>query len=190
MAALITRTRSLISDPNPPASGTSIFNDDQVQEALDRTRLTVRYLPLYAVPTYLPAGQGTAYLDFYASEPPETLGDWETDVQLVDRNWVPLTPASSDLVQGQWTFSPGPTGFGQQRPVWLNGKTYDCHTAAADLLRQWAAKLKLKVDLKSGDQTVALSQRAKSLLHLAHECERKRRRHTIQLTRSDANLLG
>lgn len=173
MADLIARVRDLISDP---ASGGK-FGDVQIQDALDRRRTEVRYEPLHAEETIAPGG-AVSYKDFYA---PAALGDWEADAQLVDGSYNVLSPNGADYITGHWTFNAAPN-----RPVYLTGKSYDVYAAAAYLLREWAAKVKLQFDVGTDQERLQRSQKLKMLLGLANEYEGKQRATTIKMVRSDA----
>lgn len=142
MADLITRVRRYMGDP---ASASQHFGDQEIQDACDEHRFTVRYAPLRPGPTLTP-GALYDYLDYYAD-----LGNWESDAQLTWVDFTVLTPATSDLISGHWTFSmPAP---GQYPPVYITGKYYDLHATAADLLEQWAASLAVTAYNFSADGT-------------------------------------
>ena len=87
---LIGRVRLMISDTET----SSVFSDDEIQNALDVNRSDVRYLPLQAAET-ISSGGTVQYLDFYAPR-----GDWESDAALVDGNYNALIPDSADLLTG------------------------------------------------------------------------------------------
>lgn len=130
MSDLIQRVRRYMGDP---ASASQHFTDQDVQDACDEHRFTVRYAPLRPGPT-LTQGALYNFLDYYAD-----MGNWESDAQLTWVDFSVLTPVTSDLINGHWTFSkPAP---GQYPPVYITGKYYDLHATAADLLEQWAASL-------------------------------------------------
>ena len=130
MDDLVTRTRRYIGDP---ASATQQFSNLDIQNVLDEHRFTVRYAPLRPGPTLL-GGALYNFLDYYAS-----VGNWESDALLSWVDFRTLTPTLSEPIEGHWAFTMSPPG--QYPPVYITGKYYDLHAAAADLLEQWAATL-------------------------------------------------
>lgn len=170
LAALIARVRSLIADP---AGASPVFTDDEVQAALDNWRTDVRYLVLRPAETRTSGAD--EYLDYYAS-----VGDWESDVKLYDRDYAVLTPDTSDLQIGHWTFAAS-----TDPPVYLIGKTFDVYAAAADLLEAWAAKEKLGFDFTADGLSYSMSQKATTLLELAQKYRRQHRPMTAVQVRGD-----
>lgn len=198
---LIPRLRILIADPTAAS-----FTDQAMQDALDRTRQGAHHWPLRAEPT-MSAGGTWVYLDYYATwpvaragqlpgwllalrpggivvppsgPPPPPVGDWDTSAVLQDAAGTVLTPATSDLVSGYWTFSTDPGGL-----VYLTGATYDLYAAAADLLDAWAAQTKLAYDYSQNGQQFVRSQQTKAILTLAATYRRKRRPRHTRWERSD-----
>ena len=171
MAELIVRCRRMIADP---AGGSAVFTDDELQEALDAHREDVRYLALTAAESIAPGG-GVTVLDYYAD-----VGDWEADEQLVGPSFAVLAPATSDRLTGHWTFASSVLP-----PVYLTGKHYDLHGAAADILEAWAAKLKLAFDFSEDGQSFKRSQQAALLIDLAMEHRRKQWPTVAQQVRGD-----
>ncbi len=173
MADLISRLRTLISDL---AGASQVFDDQTLQDHLDRRQTVARYAALRAEATYLSGGDAD-YLDYYAD-----VGDWEADEALYDGSYNPLTPATSDRLAGHWTFATD-----QDPPVLIVGKYYDLYAAAADLLEAWAAKEKLSFDFDADDQTFKRSQKAAALLALAREYRRQQRPVSVGMVRTDVN---
>lgn len=173
MAELISRMRTLIGDP---AGASQVFDDQTIQDYLDRRQTVVRYAPLRAEGS--PRSDGIVdYLDYYAD-----LGDWEADETLCDASYVQLVPASADRITGHWAFDTS-----QLPPVLIVGKTYDVYGAAADLLEAWAAKEKLGFDFDTDGQSFKRSQKAAALLALAREYRRQQRPVSVGMVRTDAN---
>lgn len=129
MATLITRCRRYVGDVSSPEH----FTDDEVQDAIDEYRYTVRYAMLRPGPTLEP-GALYNWTDYYADRE-----NWEDDLQLTWNDFSVLTPATSDNLTGHWTFNLAAPG--QYPVVRITGKYYDLHAAAADLLEQWANAL-------------------------------------------------
>jgi hypothetical protein len=174
MAELISRVRRLVGDPAGPSQ---TFADDDLQAALDRTQIVVRYALLRPEPSPAPGGliDVAAYRDYYAS-----VGDWEADEQLFDGAWQPLVPTTADRLTGHWTFAGGVLP-----PVRIVGKVYDVYLAAADVLEQQAALVKLEFDFSSDGQQLQRSQRAKALLALAEAYRRRAKPARAWQTRDD-----
>lgn len=133
MVNLVARVRALVND-----AGAVLHTDDAVQSALDQGRTRANYTHLVPEPTT--TSSLTQYLTFVAP-----LTDWEEDVALVDGNYGALTAATSDYVEGRWTFATEPL-----RPVRLTGWSYDIYGAAARLLRiqlsTWATRYDFAAD--------------------------------------------
>lgn len=173
MAELIGRLRGLIGDP---AGANQTFDDQALQDYLDRRQTVVRFAPLRAEGSPRPDGT-VDYLDYYAD-----VGDWEADEKLYDGAYNLLTPATADRLVGHWTFS-----VNQPPPVLITGKFYDVFGAAADVLEAWAAKEKLSFDFDADGQSFKRSQKAAALLALAREYRRRQRPVSAKMVRTDAN---
>ncbi len=135
MATLITKVRALTN------AGSSDFTDEAVQAFLDRHRVEFRYADLCAIETRA-AGGVFVYKTFELERfKPRMIegndGDDTDQCLLFDNNYNPLTPATSDLVNGRWVFAAEPT-----RPVRIQCWAYDVYAAAVDLLEQWASTLR------------------------------------------------
>lgn len=170
MADLIARARLLIYDE---AGVDQVFEDQEVQDALDAHRTDVRYLELDAVATL--SSSGTEYLDYYAHR-----GHWEADEILVDGSFNTLAPDTADQLVGHWTFAAN-----QDPPVYIVGKSYDLYAAAADLLEAWAAREKLAFDMDADGARFDRSQKMKALLELAAQYRRQQRPIIVQQVRND-----
>lgn len=161
MASLITKVRLFINDPS---GGSQQFADGDIQDALDDWRRDVRYEQLTPAPTLSnvggiandPAHPGIAdynWTDYYSA-----YQWWEQGEVLSDGHFITLTPASSDELQGHWTFALAVPG--QYPPVFATGRVYDLYAAAADLLDMWMAALLTNVDFSADGQSFKLSQLA------------------------------
>lgn len=171
MAELIARVRTLIGDP---AGASQTFDDQTLQDYLDRHQTVARYARLRPEASY-GAGGVSQYLDYYAD-----VGDWEADEQLYDGAYNPLTPTTSDRLTGHWTFASS-----QLPPVLIVGKFYDVYAAAADLLEAWAAREKLSFDFSADGQSLQRSQKARAILELAREYRRQQRPTSVGMVRND-----
>lgn len=174
MAGLVVRLRRMIADP---ASDSQVFSDDELLDALDVYQLVHRYERTQPVATIQPGGV-RIYLDYYAYD-----GDWEADESLYDASFNVLTPATADRLVGHWKF-PANTGL----VVWITGKTYDLHAAAADVLESWAAKVHLDFDFSDLQAQFRRSQQMQMLLQMAAQHRAKSRPRTATLQRDDISV--
>jgi hypothetical protein len=172
MADLIGRLRTLVGDP---AGASQTFDDQTLQDYLDRHQTVARYARLRPKASY-GAGGVVEYLDYYAD-----VGDWEADETLVDGSYAELSPAAADRLTGHWAFetSQGP-------PVCIVGKFYDVYGAAADVLEAWAAREKLSFDFDADGQAFKRSQKVAMLLQMAREYRRQQRPAFVLQVRTDA----
>jgi hypothetical protein len=161
MISLISRLRLLISDPS---GASSVFTDDELQEALDQHRDEIRYRPLEAQPSYV-AGPpvSTVYKVHYSD-----YINWENGAEIVDQSYVIQTPNDSDLINGRWTWTSGkvPT-------LYISGFSYDLYGAAAMVLDQWIAKIKFDTDFSDQGRSFRESQKVDHLKRLACEYRKK-----------------
>lgn len=170
MADLITRTRRLIADP---AGDNQVFEDQEIQDALDEHRFVEHLTALKPEPT-LSAG-ATSYLVYQA-----VWGDWEADVVLQNGAYVTLSPDTSDYIAGRWTFATS-----TYPPVFATGKTYDRYAAAASLLEQWAAKKKFCVTTSVGNKRFDLNRQFAAAQELADSYRLRARPVTARQVRDD-----
>lgn len=149
MAALITRLRTLVADP---AGGSQVWADDDLQLALDAHRHQARYAELAPLDSVAPGGAIT-WLVWVARET-----DWEDSPELVNSAYTVITPASSDLIRGRWTFASH-----QAAGVLITGDAFNVYAAAADVLDMWAAKVAREFDFTTDNATFRRSQQAAAL---------------------------
>jgi hypothetical protein len=152
MTALIDRVRLMVNDP---AGDSQTFSDLEIQDFLDRTRLSIRYLELEAAPDYRPST--VEYIEYHADR-----GDWEADVLLQDGTYSEITPAEMDLQVGMFRFAAS-----QNPPVMLTGKVYDVYAAAVMVLEAWQAKVALDYNFSAAGQSFQRSQKMAQLAQLA-----------------------
>lgn len=162
MGSLVARLRMLIADHADPDQ---VFSDEDLQDFLDRRRIDVRRLELYAPPA-LAAG-ATQYLDFFD---PYFGGNWEDDETLHGATLAPVTPTTADRLTGHWTFAAS-----QLPPVYIVGKTYDVNGAAADACEVWAAREKLAFDVSADDARLLRSEKHAMLLTQAQTFRKRAR---------------
>lgn len=169
MLALIARVRTLINDPQ---SASQIFDDQTIQDVCDESRVDVVNGVLKPDISYGPTIQ---YL-IYRSE----LKNWESDYVIKQSLSTTVTPASAELIVGEFVFSSS-----TYPPLTITGKSHDLYRAAADLLERWAAKWTLSFDMNVDGQTLHRSQAADALQKLARTYRAKQRPGVISMKRSD-----
>lgn len=171
MADLISEVRTLIADP---AGASQQFGDQVIQNALDRRREDVVQRELAYDRTR--TASGYAYKTYRAAEQ-----HWEANAVLEDSSYAPLTPATSDLITGTWTFAAS-----TPPPVYLTGATFDLYGAAADLLEAWAASVKMEHSFSIGGDSFQRQQKSTHLHQLAGQYRRQQRPFVASLVRRDA----
>lgn len=180
MADLITAARLLVNDPSA-----LVFQDQQIQDALDHHRIDANYLELATKPQIEPGG-AVAWFDYYALSGNQKLEDWEADVVLQGYpDFAILAPITSDYITGHWTFDTSVYSWGQRPPVYLRGKVYDRFASAVELLEDWAAQLTLEFTFSSNSQKFQLKEQSDNLLRLADRYKLKARAQSLQAFRSD-----
>jgi hypothetical protein len=173
-SALVGRLRDLIGDPAGPACGTPTWSNDQLQTALDNHRSDVRYLELVGAETIQPGG-AVVYLDYYASR-----GDWESGVALTDSQGYPITPETSDLQTGHWTFAADTLP-----PAYLTGQSFDLYGAAVEILQKWLAKVKLDFTFSPGSGQYVRSQKFQMISQLIEQYQAMRAPTLLLMERGD-----
>jgi hypothetical protein len=174
MSDLILRVRRYIGDQATPQH----FADQDIQDQCDEHRFTVRYAALRPGPTLQP-GALYNYTDYYSD-----VGQWESDAFLSWNDFSTLTPATSDYINGHWTFSlPAP---GQYPNVYVTGKYYDLHAVAAELLEQWAASIAMSTyNFSTDGQTFSRGSIITTMLDLAAQHRALQMAVTGRTARSD-----
>ncbi len=177
MVDLIARVRSLYGDPAGPSAK---FDDQTIQDALDRERTDFilgdyrALLGRYTLPGSPPSYAWTDYFD------PSGWGDWEADATLYNGSMTLLTPLTSDYLVGHWTFA------NQPPPVYINGNTYDVYASARLLVLRWIALEATSFDF-SVDRGLQfnVSQKRAGLQMLADQLATDMRVRTAKLVRRD-----
>jgi len=164
MATIITRTRAMIGDPliagTPP---TSVFADQDYQDVLDDRRTDVIQAQLSFRPILQGGTTAVKYVDFWTP-----VGNWEDSVTLVDALTASITPDTSDLIRGHWTFTAG-----HLPPVFISGSFYDMYGAAVALLERWQGLTALDFDFTTDGQVFNRSQKREGLAALAASYARR-----------------
>jgi len=181
MQDLILRTRRMIFDTAnlegtfPEDDMLCARSNQEIQDCLDANRIDAWYELLLPAATRPALPAGIQFKDFYHQE-----GNWEADATLTDASYNILTPLTSDYIVGHWSFADS-----INYAVRIKGKYYDLYGAAADLLENWAAELKLQFAFSLGRDQFKLTDQFESLLTLADRYRLRQRPTFVHLERSD-----
>jgi hypothetical protein len=152
-----------------PANGVFTRNDLETAMA-DHVYRADRYGLDYTLAT---SGSGAI-----AVHSPAT--DWEDGVVLRRSDGTAVVPDLARPLEGRWEFNAA-----TQYPLYAYGRSYDLHASAADLLEQWAAKVKLEHDLSIGDLKLTRAQKYDHLVAMAGQHRRKIRMMGVQIVSDD-----
>jgi len=154
MTAILARVRFLINDQAGP---NQVFSDQEIQDIADSFRDEMRYYELSFGETILPGGN-IVFLDYYST----IGGDWEPDGVFQCNTWATVVPDSQDWLVGKWSFIAQP-----KYPIYLTGKRYDVYRISAELLENWAGKVKFDITFSSQGQSFSRSEKINNLMSLA-----------------------
>lgn len=155
MSDLITRVRSLTN------AGTALFSDDQVQDVLDRHRTDVVHEPLVPDDGWLDGGavEWKVFRSRYGQYEATEGGTAVFVVTDGAGNARGTSGWTADYQRGVVTFTADQGGTA----LYLSGRTFDVHAAAAEVLEEWASKVALDFDFGTDGQTFRRSQKAEAL---------------------------
>ena len=160
MSALIDYVERLVNDESNTHHTTQ-----QIQDALDQSRMEARYWQLTEHETKASGGTVTykVFTHYY--------GYWESNGTLLNYNYDSLSPSSSNWITGRWEFSTEPT-----RPVYILGYTYDVYAAAIELLNVRMSALAENYDFRTeGGAEFSRSQAAIGISKLIGQYQLKTR---------------
>lgn len=195
MSDMISLERKMINDP---AGIGQQFSDQDVQDALDRTRDDLRYENLVLAPSIVNTASTAnvaqvIYADYFSR-----FGFWEADIVLQGylntAYWKVLTPVSMELLIDEAHFAFELNAFtsgtvpGQIPPIFATGKIYDVYAAAADLLDFWSMVVTPNFDFTSDAQSFRASQQFTMLQKMASYYRRKVKPKIGKAVRSDINI--
>lgn len=169
MATLIARVRQMIND----TSGSPTFQDQEIQDVLDQSRMDIYNTPLKSEPTF--SGIDIQYLNYFSD-----VGGWEDDYVLKQYLTTLVTPSSAEPIAGRFAFAQNVFP-----PVYITGKIYDVFRAAADLLDRMAAKHVLCYSFSSDGQSFQRGTVPTALQALARTYRMQQRPRAITMRRSD-----
>lgn len=144
MATLISKVRKLVNDPASPGQ---VFTDDEIQDALDHNAKSMTQRPMSNLPTKA-VGGAVEYKNYQSS----SMWEGGAAVTLQDSAYATIAAAdyTEDAILGIWVLDNSTTP-----PVYITGRTYDLYGAAAEVLGEWLAKLKLEYSFSSDGTSVA-----------------------------------
>lgn len=176
MADLIQRVRSLTYAGTAEYTlGTASFwDDDQIEQVLDRHRMDIFRERLTREPTYI-GGGSVEYRIHYSSFSNLEAG---TALFIEDSTGENRGTAtySVDYARGRVDFTQDQAGTA----LYLTGRCYDPFGAAAEVLEQWAASEARQFDFSADGQSFQRSQKAESLREQARLL---RKRARVQMRR-------
>jgi hypothetical protein len=178
---LIALVRRLVADTEAP----TIFDDLDVQTALDNNRVDhiARRVEDSGLIT---TGARYAFTDYYTEIP-----NWEQDAylqghtyELITDSSSPIAVANADYLVGHWTLTAAYTP-----PIFITGKTFDLYAAAVELLEQLYAMSMGDFDFLSAGRTFKRSQTKEGIQTLIGIYRRRMKPTTIEMYRSDMNVM-
>jgi hypothetical protein len=192
MTDLIALCRLMINDP---AGVSQQFNDQQVQDALDRGRDDIRYENLKLAPSIVNTASTNNIAAYIFADYFSNYGFWEADVVLQGYQnsafWKVITPVAQELLLDEAHFQFQLTPFvngtvpGQIPSIFATGKIYDVYSASASLLDFWAATLTDAYDFHSDGQSFRRSQRWQAKQKMADYYRRQAKPKAMKMTRPD-----
>jgi len=171
MAGLIQRVRTLTNAGTAEyALGTANYwDDDQIEQVLDRHRVDVFRERLESVPTYT-GGGSVAYTVHYSG-----YGNLEAGTALVIEDSTGdnrgTATYSVDYPTGRVDFTADQGGTA----LYLTGRSYDPFAAAAEVMEAWAASEARRFDFSADGQSFSTSQKARGLREAARELRKRAR---------------
>lgn len=161
----------------------SFFSDEHIQRYLDAHRQDIWDAPMQQMPRRV-SGGSVAYYDYQVGAGNLEATNAGTAVFLV-RDGLGATLGTAtytvDYQRGAVTFVADTGGSAR----YVDARSYDLYSAAADLLESWAAREKLSFDAQTEDQRFSRSQKHKQLLTMAAEYRQRAGVTTVLTVRSD-----
>jgi hypothetical protein len=181
MASMIQRVRGLTYAGTAEYTlGTATFwDDDQIEQVLDRHRVDIFRERLERQPTY--DGSGTVvYKVHYSAYKNLEAGTALVieDSSGVDRGTATYSP---DYQTGRIEFSSDVAGT----TLYMTARSYDPFGAAAEVLEGWATSLARQFDFTTDGQSFNVSQKAQGLRDQAREMRKRARVVRKQLRTGD-----
>ena len=182
MANLILRLRGMINAGTADWTlGTANYwDDDHVQEVLDRYRGDVYHALLSPVPKYV--GGSIEYYDYRS--PYGHLESGTAVLTIEDAAGADQAVAgwTGDYVRGIFTFTTDRKGTS----YFLTGRSYDLNRAAADVWRQKAAHFTEHYSFSTDNHNLSRGQIIDNCLKMASDYEAKAQPYTITIGRGDS----
>lgn len=185
MATLINLVRGMTDAGTADYTlGTAVFwDDDHVQEVLDRHRCEVYHEQLRKVPSYV-AGGSVLWKEYRSAHANLEATTGGTSIYYVQD--------STGAVQGTALYTPdyqrGIVTFGSDTSgtaMYLTGRAYDVDGAAADIWRQKAANAAKLYDFEADGQRLSRSQWIEHCLGMADLYAARSNPVTVEMVRSD-----
>lgn len=166
-------------------NGTAVFwDDDHLQEVLDRHRIDISREELLPVPSYGASG-AVYYYEYrsaYRNLEQTDGGTVALTIQDSEGNTIAAAGWSADYARGVITFTADTAGVAR----YLNARTFDLNAAAADAWRVKAANAAKLYDFSTDNHNLSRSQFHEHCIEMAKQFERMMPPQVTQMFRSDA----
>ena len=162
-------------------SSTTYWSDDQLQDELDKTRKSVNYEPMQAIPTYGIGGTAT-YTEYRTG-----LADWEKSPVIQDEGGTTLTAGTAtanysfDDNIGVVTFVSDTEG----KTRYITGNVYNVEMAAAKVWEQKAALYATQFDFSTDNHSIKKSQVILQCKEMAKYYQSRAGVIQVEMVRSD-----
>jgi len=162
-------------------SSTTYWSDDQLQDELDKTRKSVNYQSMQAIPTYGIGGTAT-YTEYRTG-----LADWEKSPVIQDEGGTTLTAGTAtanysfDDNIGVVTFVSDTEG----KTRYITGNVYNVEMAAAKVWEQKAALYATQFDFSTDNHSVKKSQVILQCKEMAKYYQSRAGVIQVEMVRSD-----
>lgn len=186
MSNLITQIRGMTNagTADYTVAGVSYWEDERLQEVLDRYRVDITREQLVSYPKHV--GSGTVeyyrYMSAYNWFEETTGGTAVFIIEAADGTDQGTATYSADYNRGEVTFASDTSGS----VYYLTGRSYALKSAAADVWRQKAAHTAASFDFSTDNHSVKRGQVVRHCLDMADMYGGQGQPNIVTLYRSDA----
>jgi len=162
-------------------SSVTYWSDDQLQDELDKTRKSVNYQSMQAIPTYGIGGTAT-YTEYRTG-----LADWEKSPVIQDEGGTTLT-AGTALANYSFDDNIGIVTFvsdTEGKTRYITGNVYNVEMAAAKVWEQKAALYATQFDFSTDNHSVKKSQVILQCKEMAKYYQSRAGVIQVEMVRSD-----
>lgn len=188
LATLISQVRGMTNagTADYTAGGQTFWDDDRMQEVLDRHRIDVYREPLQAFPIHT-AGGTPDYRDYKSQYKNFEQTSGGSAIFIVEDSIgadAGTVSWSADYGRGIVTFAANTEGLA----YFLTGRSYDIYGAAAEIWRSKAGHFAEQFDFSTDNHSVSRSQKIKNAMAMADLYDKKSTGsgdNVVQMYRSD-----